>query len=70
MASTTNNFILQELGDFLKLLDKETFAFLLEQMLQVLRTTILVTSVSVSVLRFTKLIYQTDIFGISFGKFY
>ncbi|PKC53151.1 hypothetical protein RhiirA1_479893 [Rhizophagus irregularis] len=31
MASTTNNFILQELGDFLKLLDKETFAFLLEQ---------------------------------------
>ncbi|CAB4429537.1 unnamed protein product [Rhizophagus irregularis] len=37
MASTDNNFTLEELGDFLKLLDEEMFASLLEQTLQVLQ---------------------------------
>ncbi|CAB5191504.1 hypothetical protein RhiirA5_372146 [Rhizophagus irregularis] len=39
MASTVNNFNLQELGNFLKLLDEEMFTSLLEQTLQVFRMT-------------------------------
>jgi hypothetical protein len=39
MASSANNFSLEELGDFFKTLDEEKFAFLFEQTLQVIRTT-------------------------------
>lgn len=39
MASSANNFSLEELGDFLKTFDEETFASLFEQTLQVIRAT-------------------------------
>ncbi|CAB4443643.1 unnamed protein product [Rhizophagus irregularis] len=39
MASCDQHFTLEELGNFLKLLDEETFASLLDQTLQVLRDT-------------------------------
>ncbi|CAB4431437.1 unnamed protein product [Rhizophagus irregularis] len=39
MASTDNNFTLEELGTYLKLLDDEMFTSLLDTTLQVLRST-------------------------------
>lgn len=57
MVSTTNNFSLEDLGSFLKLLDEEMFTSLLEQTLQVIRT-ISTTGIFQTVTDFEPAIYK------------
>jgi hypothetical protein len=58
MVSTTNNFSLEDLGSFLRLLDEETFTFLLEQTLQIIRTIISTTGIFQTVSDFEPAIYK------------
>ncbi|CAB4423203.1 unnamed protein product [Rhizophagus irregularis] len=57
MASIANNFSLEELGEFLKTLDKETFASLFQQTLQVIRATS-ATGIYQTAMNFDSAIYK------------